>query len=57
MDNKPVKNSGALENLNIAIAHLTLVAVYLEQKDQTEQAAAADVLLDSAINLRKQVTK
>ena len=57
MDNKPVKNSGALENLNIAIAHLTLAAVYLAQKDQTEQAAAADVLLDSAINLRKQVTK
>lgn len=57
MDTNPVKNSGALENLNIAIAHLTLAATYFGQKDQTEQEKAAEVLLDSAINLRKQVTK
>jgi hypothetical protein len=29
----------------------------LGQKDQDEQEKAASVLLDSAINLRKQVTK
>ena len=57
MDTKPVRNSGALENLNIAIAHLTLAATHFSQKDQTEQEKAADILLDSAISLRKQVTK
>jgi hypothetical protein len=57
MDNKPVKNSGAYENLNVAIAHLILAATHFGQKDQIEQEAAADTLLDSAINLRKQVTK
>lgn len=57
VDNKPVKKSGALENLNIAIAHLTLAATHFGQKDQAEHEKAADVLLDSAINLRKQVTK
>jgi len=57
MDNKPVRNSAALENLNIAIAYLTLAATHFGQKDQTEQETAADVLLDSAITLRRQVTK
>jgi hypothetical protein len=57
VDNKPVRNPGALEDLNIAIAHLTLAATHFGQKDQTEQETAADILLDSACNLRKQVTK
>lgn len=57
MDNKPVRNPRALEHLNNAVAYLTLALVEFEQKDQTEQAKAADVLLDTAITLRKQVTK
>ena len=57
MDNKPVCNPRALENLNIAIAHLALASGHFGVKDQTEQETAADILLDSACNLRKQVTK
>ncbi len=57
MDNKPVKNSGALENLKIAIAHLMLAAGHFGLKDQHEQEDATDVLIDSARNLWKQVTK
>jgi hypothetical protein len=57
MDNKPVKNSGALENLKIAIAHLMLAAGHFGLKDQREQEDATDVLIDSARNLWKQVTK
>lgn len=57
MDNKPVKNSGALENLKIAIAHLMLAAGHFGLKDQREQEDATDVLIDSAQNLWKQVTK
>ena len=57
MDNKPVRNPEALRNLQIAIAHLNLASVDFCWKDQTEQEKAADILLDSACNLRKQVTK
>ena len=56
MDNKPVRNPNALRNLSTAIAYLSLAAIDFQVRDQGEQAKAADVLLDSAINLRKQVT-
>jgi hypothetical protein len=57
MDNKPVKNSEAKSELQHAVSHLMLAALHFEQKDQTEQETAADVLIDSARNLWKQVTK
>ena len=57
MDSKPVRNAGALQNLNIAIAHLLLAIGHFGLKDQSEQEKAAEILLDSAHNLWKQVTK
>ena len=57
MDTKPVRNSQALESLTMAMAYLTIAAVKFGQKDQAEQEKAAEILLDSAHNLWKQVTK
>jgi hypothetical protein len=57
MDTKPVRNLAAYLSLQNAIAHLMLASLQFANKDQTEQETAADILLDSACNLRKQVTK
>lgn len=57
MDNKPVRNPNAHRFLSIAIANLSLASIEFETREQGEQLKAADVLLDSAANLLKQVTK
>jgi hypothetical protein len=51
-----VRNSGALANLNGAIAQITLAAVYFENAGHTKQEKAADRLLDLACELQKQVS-